>query len=263
MKGVDAADLLPGYARVGVAVLPLHHPVDGRCSCGRSECASPGKHPRTRNGAKDATTDIGLIAEWIARWPNANWGGVPPVGVVILDVDPRNHGDESLAELEGRHGPLPPTLTCRTGSGGWHVWLSYNGPARGRLADGIDVKKTGGYVVLPPSLHMAGGTYEWTDTRPAATAPRWVRLKLNPPINRTAAYPADHRTDPSGLVKFVLTAPEGERNSRLYWACIRAHENGFDTTPLVDAAETIGLPRVPAQATADSAAHPPPRKATA
>ena len=46
------------YARRGWRVLPLFTASDGRCSCAAGQsCDHPGKHPRTRNGVKDATTD--------------------------------------------------------------------------------------------------------------------------------------------------------------------------------------------------------------
>ena len=53
-----------GYARRGWLVLPLHSMANGRCSCGREECASPAKHPRTAHGLKDATRDEATICAW-------------------------------------------------------------------------------------------------------------------------------------------------------------------------------------------------------
>lgn len=52
-----------GYAQRGWRVLPLHTVTKGMCSCGTT-CSSPGKHPRTRNGLKDATTDLTAIDAW-------------------------------------------------------------------------------------------------------------------------------------------------------------------------------------------------------
>ena len=47
------------YQEQGWAVLPLHTIVSGICTCHKKEkCPGPGKHPRTRNGVKDATKDI-------------------------------------------------------------------------------------------------------------------------------------------------------------------------------------------------------------
>jgi hypothetical protein len=62
------------YARRGWRVLPLHSVIDGVCSCGDKECGSPGKHPLTRNGSKDATVDEETIRRWWTEAPEANVG---------------------------------------------------------------------------------------------------------------------------------------------------------------------------------------------
>lgn len=49
------------YAADGLPVFPLFEATAGRCSCGRADCGSPAKHPRTRNGLKAATTDAASI----------------------------------------------------------------------------------------------------------------------------------------------------------------------------------------------------------
>lgn len=256
---MDAADALPAYAAAGLAVLPLHAAPDGRCTCRKSDCRSAGKHPRLANGKDGATTDLGVIAEWLARWPVANWGVRPPEGVVVLDVDPRHDGDRHLADLEQRHGQLPATLTARTGSGGRHIWLSHRGPARGLLCTGVDVKTSTGYLVVAPSVHECGSSYSWVDQRPAAWAPRWVRTILNPPVPRPRVGPGQGRLDP--LVRFVTDSVEGQRNGRLFWASCRAVEDGLDPAPLIDAAVAVGLSTAEATATVRSAMRSPRRAA--
>ena len=99
------------YANHGWPVVPLHSMKDGRCSCGRPDCASPGKHPVTRHGLKDANRDPTKVEAWWTRRPSANVGIVTgtAAGIVVIDVDPRHGGDEALAELLREHGELPPT----------------------------------------------------------------------------------------------------------------------------------------------------------
>lgn len=265
MTGDQASELIPAYAHAGLPVLPLHAMRGDICGCGRpagngpGDCHSPAKHPITVHGKDDATTDIGVISEWLARYPGCNWGVRPPLGTVVLDVDPRNGGDTTLADLEQQHGAIPPTLTAETGGGGRHIWLSYNGPSRGRLCTGVDVKTNSGYLVAPPSIHASGGAYRWISELPAAHAPRWVRTILNPPARRYERPPAGGNLD--ALILFVADAPEGERNRRLYWAACRALETGQDPSPLVDAAIHVGLTAIAAAATVRSAEHAPPRKA--
>jgi hypothetical protein len=55
------------YAASGWQVLPLHNPTSAGCSCGKPECQSAGKHPRTTSGFKDASVDESVIRGW---WAN-------------------------------------------------------------------------------------------------------------------------------------------------------------------------------------------------
>ena len=97
------------FARRGWRVLPLHTASDGKCSCAAGQsCKHPGKHPRTRNGVKDATTDRTIIKAWWKRWPDANIGIATgqTSGIFVLDVD----GDVGKASPEGAaSGARPPS----------------------------------------------------------------------------------------------------------------------------------------------------------
>ncbi len=155
--------------RRGWPVFPLQSIREGVCTCSAGpKCGSnSGKHPRTKHGLYDASTDERQIREWWTRWPDANIG-VPTgaiSGLLVLDIDPRNHGDDSLAALLHQFGSLPPTLEALTGGGGRHIVFQYpatGGPiSSGRLEDGIDVKADGGYIVVAPSLHLSGNRYTW------------------------------------------------------------------------------------------------------
>ena len=56
-QSLDVLTAALEYARQGIAVFPLHNPTaDGSCSCRKADCGSLGKHPRTPNGVKAATT---------------------------------------------------------------------------------------------------------------------------------------------------------------------------------------------------------------
>ena len=162
------------YARRGWAVLPLR---------------PRGKEPLTEHGVRDATTDPATIEAWWNRWPDANVGIATGAvsGLVVLDVDPRNGGDEGLRDLLGRHGGwgipadeggYPDTHTVLTGGGGQHYYFAVEGPAPSRkLAPGVDLKGDGGYVVAPPSLHPSGQSYmaeDSTEHLPPVSAPAWI-----------------------------------------------------------------------------------------
>lgn len=255
------------YAAAALPVLPTHWPVGALCSCGRPDCESPGKHPLTRHGKDDATTDLDVVRAWWTRWPTANIGGRPPPDTVVLDVDPRNGGDLTLAVLVGQHGALSKTMTAQSGSGGLHYWYRHTGPSRGRLGAGLDVKTHSGYLILPPSTHVSARPYRWLTRVRIAPAPAWLAQLLNPPPpSLLPARPASTSTAASrpalvGIVRIVLDAVPGERNGRLYWAGRRLFERvsaGQLTREaaegmLLDAATAVGLSEGEARGTVASA----------
>jgi hypothetical protein len=76
------------------AIFPAHNIENGRCSCGRADCSSPGKHPRTPNGFHDATSDPAQLETWWSKWPQANLAVAtgPVNGIVVVDIDPAKGG---------------------------------------------------------------------------------------------------------------------------------------------------------------------------
>jgi putative DNA primase/helicase len=159
------------YARIGIAVLPLHWPVlrDGKiaCSCGKADCASPAKHPFGRlvpGGLRDASKDPKVLERWF-RDSQLNIGIATGAtsGLIALDIDPRHDGEATLATLEQKHGQLPPTWRFLTGGGGEHILFRHPGHlvpnSAGKLGPGIDVRGDGGYIVAPPSRHVFGRAY--------------------------------------------------------------------------------------------------------
>jgi hypothetical protein len=182
------------YAALGWPVLALHTPDhEGRCSCGRAGCSKPGKHPRTRHGLRDASTDPDRIRGWWAAWPDANVG-VATGWLVVVDVDGTD-GRQALEALQRAQGPLPPTLTALTGRG-MHLYFRAGAhripTSAGRLGPGLDVRGRGGYVVAPPSLHADGHRYRWIARHRPAPLPRWLAQRLTaaaPPARRTTVLP--------------------------------------------------------------------------
>lgn len=186
-----------------------------------------GKIPRTGHGVKDATTDEARIEAWWGEAPNAGIGGATgaPCGSWVLDVD-GDTGRASLAELEATHGNLPETLTCRTGGGGEHRWFQMPEDRavgnRAGFRPCLDVRGTGGYVVLPPSPHPSGQRYEIVVDAPIAPAPPWLLDLVAPPKRRGTVVPLE-RARIAGIVRAaaerIRAAPEGERNDTVNREC--------------------------------------------
>ena len=233
------------YAARGWAVLPLHA-VDaaGRCTCGKTDCSSPAKHPRTPSGLKGASTDAETVRAWWLRWPSANAGLVTgeASGFVVLDVD----GEEGMASLEAllnENGHLPQTPEAVTGGGGRHVLFRYPfGGVRnsaGKVGENLDVRGDGGYVVAAPSLHASGNRYEWLDgCWPEDTAlsevPGWL-LGLMRSSGTSKATPPRMRLvqDDAGEVglhwlgKTLARCGEGNRNDTGFWLAAQLRDAGL------------------------------------
>ena len=161
-----------------------------QCSCRKDGCHAAGKHPMTPNGLKDATLNEILASNWFDVPYHAPNVGIRTglagdgSGFIALDIDTKHDGHNTLAELVAEHGPLPPTPTTRTGSGGAHHLFEHPGNGaviknRASLFKGIDVRGDNGYIVVPPSRHKSGGEYIWEpglapQDIPIAPIPDWL-----------------------------------------------------------------------------------------
>ncbi len=136
------------------------------------------------------------------------WSGVGIVtgrvsSVLVLDVD----GPEGAAELKKHGHPITPMV--RTAGGGLHLYFKHpeHDVRTGiRVAPGLDVKASGGYVVAPPSVGANGKPYEWivsTEEAELADPPGWLMALLE-------------RERPKGPVGPVgEQIPKGSRNKDL------------------------------------------------
>lgn len=158
---IDFAKL---YTSIGWHVVPCYPMRDKICGCGRPQCVSPGKHPATNNGLTDATTNLTTIEGWWNQAPDASIAVVmEPSGLCALDLDLYHSDLEKLAALEQLLGPLPLTVTQRSGSGdGFHIVFKSPGfPVRGVIG-GIVVRSKA-YIIVAPSNHASGGNYAWQE----------------------------------------------------------------------------------------------------
>lgn len=153
------------YAAQGLRVFPVN-----------------GKAPLTPHGFKDASSDPETIRGWYSEWPSA--GVAIPTGpendLLVLDVDPRHGGEESLAELVAKNGPLPEGPVVATGGGGSHRYFRWPGgavPTVHGFRPGLDLQAADAYVVAPPSPHPSGSTYRWAvalDGTHVPMVPPWI-----------------------------------------------------------------------------------------
>ena len=167
-KGAGTITWRTAYAQLGWFTF-LVHGVDshGDCRCSNSNCGKPGKHPIKSGTDRGATKDTGQIIRDFNRYPTANIGvHLGLSNLVCLDVDPRNGGDKTLADLERKHGPLLAGIVSETGGGGTHHFFiapkeGARLPSKGSLGPGIDLLHGNAYPVIPPSAHASRTPYRW------------------------------------------------------------------------------------------------------
>jgi putative DNA primase/helicase len=166
-----------GYASRGWPVLPLHWPIEGRCSCWKKHhCANPGKHPLTPHGKDDASTDPATIRRWWERWPEANIGIATgkQSGFLVLNINPRDGLDlDDFMEILGFFDDNLKFPAALTGGAGLHYYFQYPEddleiPEQLPGFPGIYLMGAGDYVVAPPSRHASGECYKWTPGSKAA-----------------------------------------------------------------------------------------------
>jgi hypothetical protein len=191
----------------------------------------PSKAPLTAHGYRDATTDPAKIREWWRRWPGAIIGTPTGSRFVVLDVDPRHRGIETLAGFGFSEAIEAPTV--ETPGGGWHFYLAPPDPpirgtvgATGRrgIGAGLDWRARGNYVILP----SPGSGYSWVaDTRELSFAPVPAALMPREPEFADAVGEAREASvlDPYGAaalasaIENIRDAPEGAQRSTLNGEC--------------------------------------------
>ncbi len=168
------------YSKMGWKLLPCHGIANGKCNCGDShhDSSDAGKHPLLADWNKKSTGDLRTLNEWFGTNTENNVAvNCSASGLVVIDIDPRNGGDESFLQLESwLDGDIPETLTVFTGeylirgvkTRGRHLYFKaeegdqfYRDFSKQGFK-GIDIKFNG-YVLLPPSKHVSGVDYTWDE----------------------------------------------------------------------------------------------------
>lgn len=168
------------------------------------------------HGHLDATTDFQQIRNWWNAKPEYNIG-IATTGLLIVDID----GEENPWPLDNDHkadlGDAPSTRSAR---GGRHYYFrqppgkSWRN-SRSKIADNVDIRADGGYIVAPPSVYK-GKPYQWADGqefdwKPSELhePPEWLQEQLGA-ITQAGSSSSDR--DSLGEAN---TIPEGQRNGTL------------------------------------------------
>jgi hypothetical protein len=221
------------------------------------------KRPACTHGFKQASTDPDAIAELWRHWPG------PLIGVAcgevsgfgVLDLDTKH--TSARVWWRNNYARLPRVFAYRTRTGGVHLFFVHVDGMRcsvgrdgGPLPPGVDIRAKGGYICYWPA---AG--YPILDPSPPAPWPEWLleRLRPKPPLDTPSPHVHTWARDRGidALIRVVATAPEGNRNARLFWSACRVSERIREgeisrrdaEAWLLAAALHTGLPEAEARAT--------------
>lgn len=177
------------YAQFGFLVFPVHTVKDGKCTCGKDDCSSPAKHPRTVRGLKQASKDLNFVKNLFGNFNYRSANIAIRTGkesnLVVVDVDSTKGGRiEDLYNFVPKE-ILEKTLWIKTG-GGFHLYFAFPQTVEirnstSKLGNKIDIRGEGNYVVAPPSMHISGKHYEFFNNNDILPFPQAFIEKLNKP----------------------------------------------------------------------------------
>lgn len=141
----------------------------------------------------------------IEKW----WTEFPKAGVAIITGKISNLTVIDV-EKDGQIDYLPPTLTIKTGGGGFHFYYRYCEKYKNavRIRELTDIRNDGGYVIAPPSRHQSGNKYKISVKRQISMFPSHLFL--------TESLKEAKETRWEEIFK---PAEKGERNARAASIC--------------------------------------------
>ena len=171
-------------AEAGMSVIPLHGIKDGHCTCRDPACNRPGKHPRTDNGVRGATSNPTLVGKMWRKWPKAKIGiALGGASKLLALVTKDEAARQKLRQIIATKGELPRTVTI------WdhdrRIFLlrgDGNHLRNGDLADGVRILGAGDFIIAPSNFELTGKRHFATGLSPEAVeiaqAPDWL-LEIN------------------------------------------------------------------------------------
>lgn len=213
------------YQEMGFFILPLIP--------GKKSPYVPWKDRRDKRPTKEE------IKFWWKKYPNAQIGMATGEysGVEVVDFDDSLN---SMPHFKSMVCDIPDTYGVTTGrlEGGQHVYFKHAGALlkniskpkdrEGRTID-VDLRTTGGIVVLPPSIHKSGKTYQWGNLNPLEMDDWQDELQEMPKEMLVFFETAsglngsdDNKESASLDIDQILSGlSDGERDTKLFRYCCR------------------------------------------
>jgi hypothetical protein len=160
-----------------------------------AQCLQPGRHPRTKKGLANATTDRGVVELMWGKWPNAKIGiamGVKADLFAVLADGPT--GWKNLLYLVRANEKLQPTVIVLEGeqcillfrAGGANL-----GQGVIHLAKGLKILTGGEFIVAPSSIDAPPGAPRGfipghvLGEAKIAELPRWLLILIKKHVKAT------------------------------------------------------------------------------
>jgi hypothetical protein len=203
-------------------------------------CWPSDKTPAIAGGCLRATLNPHQIRDWWERNPNYNVAiatgkTAHKSHLLVVDIDPKGLAFYNEYPELFRH-----TLTVRTGRDGLHLYYYVDNlegikNSRSKLADDIDIRVEGGYVIAPPSKHESGSFYRWASTikEPQPIGEQLLELLYDihkpKPIKQETIDVPFYRDSQMGnrLVRYYLRKASGKRNVEGFNLCCQLRDAGY------------------------------------
>ena len=182
------------FREAGYKIFPLHPILEGRgCGCYNPECKAAGKHPISTGWQHTPVISEQELDAQIESDLYDSGYGIICDGIVVLDFDARNGGNESHQRLLEKVPKISGSgLIVETGSGGGSKHFYFKIPEGVSLVSkhhdyaGLDIK-TSGFVVGAGSKHVSGNKYKIVAGSVADidyAPPELIELLLKPEFHR-------------------------------------------------------------------------------
>ena len=182
------------------------------------------KAPFFKGWQESATSDPLQIEELFGSLPYAAIG--VPTGacsnLVVIDIDERP-GYSGLASFKQAGFEWPETIVAKTPSGGFHLYFRANGAmvknSASLLAQGIDVRGEGGYIISPPSQTVYGKYVFQSSEETLNAGPVDVPVEYLDALNRVNQHSRGRQNRSSVSQNLMEPVGHGSRNVEMTRRC--------------------------------------------
>ena len=155
------------YASIGYHIFPLHGIKDGKCTCGKKTCTTPGMHARVEDWQHAATTSTATILEWLEKWPDSGIACTTgkQSNLFCISID-GSEGLQYTADIKAQFEDLGNPAVATYGEYKRNLFFNYPDfigipQETFNLNHQIKVSGENCWVHLPSSLSDSENDYKW------------------------------------------------------------------------------------------------------